>query len=146
MPIRPENRARYPKNWKSEVVPRIRLRSGNRCECTGQCGGHVGRCERLHGEFGYRDEEGMWVRLAKAAPYLDMRAEVAHLVDGYKVVQIILTVAHLNHTPEDCSDENLLHCCQRCHNRIDRAHRIGNAQRTVKAKKAIGDLFCDPTG
>jgi hypothetical protein len=27
----------------------------------------------------------------------------------------ILTVHHLNHTPADCSDENLLTCCQRCH-------------------------------
>ena len=42
MPIKKENRARYPKNWKSEIVPRIRARSGNRCECTGQCGiGHT---------------------------------------------------------------------------------------------------------
>jgi hypothetical protein len=32
MPIRPENRARYPSNWKREVVPSIRSRSGNRCE------------------------------------------------------------------------------------------------------------------
>lgn len=30
MPIRPENKDRYPKNWKSEIVPRIRERSGNR--------------------------------------------------------------------------------------------------------------------
>lgn len=32
MPIRPENRARYPKDWKTAIVPAIRLRSGNRCE------------------------------------------------------------------------------------------------------------------
>lgn len=32
MPIRPENRARYPKDWKSCVVPAVRQRSGNRCE------------------------------------------------------------------------------------------------------------------
>lgn len=31
MPIRPENRARYPKNWK-EIVAAVRERSGNRCE------------------------------------------------------------------------------------------------------------------
>jgi hypothetical protein len=31
MPIRPENRARYPKHWK-EIVAQIRERSGNRCE------------------------------------------------------------------------------------------------------------------
>jgi hypothetical protein len=30
LPVRPENRARYPKNWK--IVARIRTRSRNRCE------------------------------------------------------------------------------------------------------------------
>lgn len=31
MPIKPENRARYPSNWKA-VVEQVRARSGNRCE------------------------------------------------------------------------------------------------------------------
>ena len=31
MPIRPENRARYPKHWKS-IVSEVRARSGDRCE------------------------------------------------------------------------------------------------------------------
>lgn len=31
MPIRPENRARYPKDWKA-IVEQVRERSGNRCE------------------------------------------------------------------------------------------------------------------
>jgi hypothetical protein len=31
MPIKPENRARYPKNWKA-IVAEVRERSGNRCE------------------------------------------------------------------------------------------------------------------
>lgn len=32
MPIRPENRHRYPKDWKTAIVPAVRDRSGNRCE------------------------------------------------------------------------------------------------------------------
>ena len=31
MPIRPENRARYPRNWR-DIVEQVRARSGNRCE------------------------------------------------------------------------------------------------------------------
>lgn len=31
MPIKPENRARYPKDWK-EIVAKVRERSGDRCE------------------------------------------------------------------------------------------------------------------
>lgn len=32
---------------------------------------------------------------------------------------VVLTVAHLNHTPEDCRDENLAALCQKCHNSYD---------------------------
>jgi hypothetical protein len=31
MPIRPENRRRYPKDWKA-IVAQVRERSGDRCE------------------------------------------------------------------------------------------------------------------
>ena len=34
MPIRPENKARYPKNWP-EISARIRARAGNKCEDCG---------------------------------------------------------------------------------------------------------------
>ena len=114
MPIRPENAARYPKNWKSEIVPRIRERSGNRCECTGQCGiVHIPfRCEAINGE--------------------------PHPVTNSKVV---LTVMHLDHTPEHCSDDNLLHGCQACHNRYDAPMRRKGIAERSKAAKAVGDLF-----
>lgn len=32
MPIRAENKDRYPKDWKTVIVPAVRERSGNRCE------------------------------------------------------------------------------------------------------------------
>lgn len=55
MPIRPENRARYPKNWR-EISHRIRFdRAQQRCECLGECGRgtHEGRCPNRHGEPAY---------------------------------------------------------------------------------------------
>ncbi|MDQ5904731.1 MAG: hypothetical protein QG672_2325 [Pseudomonadota bacterium] len=123
MPIRPENRSRYPKNWKSEIVPRIRARSGNRCECTGQCGGaHTGpsdgtligrRCSRLNG-----------------MP-----------IDAIEGQKIVLTVAHLDHQPENCADDNLLHLCQRCHNRYDAPMRRRGIAERARAQRASGDLF-----
>lgn len=108
MPIRPENRARYPKNWKSEIVPRIRARSGNRCEflIDGV------RCDAVNGQ--------------------------PHPVTTSKVV---LTVAHLNHQPEDCADENLLHGCQRCHNRYDAPMRAAGIKERRRAAQAASDLF-----
>lgn len=45
MPIRPENRDRYPRDWK-QISERIRFeRAQGRCECEGECGRgtHTGR-------------------------------------------------------------------------------------------------------
>lgn len=95
MPIRPENRALYPDDWK-DISAHIRFeRAEGRCECTGECGEHDGqRCEARHGE--------------------------AHPVTGAKVV---LTVMHLDHDPTNNDPENLMAGCQKCHNRYDADHR-----------------------
>jgi hypothetical protein len=112
MPIRPENKDRYPKNWSSEIVPRIRKRSGGRCECRGECGKkHSGRCGWRNGAI---KESG---------------------------AKIVLTVAHLDHQPEHCDDANLLHMCQGCHNRYDASTRRAGIQARARAKRASGDLF-----
>lgn len=89
MPIRPENRARYPKNWR-EISLRIRKRARQRCECTGECNIAHGRCKARNGK-----------------PHPDTGSIV------------VLTVAHLDHQPENCADDNLKAMCQRCHNRMD---------------------------
>lgn len=101
MPIRPENKARYPKDWKA-ISAKIKARSGGRCECHGECGlHHDRRCEELHGQ------PAKWAK-----------------------GKVILTVAHLDHTPENCGDDNLKAMCQRCHLRYDvDHHRQGIAQR-----------------
>ncbi|HUX70457.1 MAG TPA: hypothetical protein VMV41_08105 [Cellulomonadaceae bacterium] len=99
MPIRPENRDHYPADWP-DISLRIRHeRAGDRCECHGECGrpgSHLdldGRCQNRNGK----------------------RA----VGTGSRVV---LTVAHLNHTPEDCTDTNLAAMCQGCHLHYDRDH------------------------
>ena len=115
MPIRPENRARYPKDWKA-ISHRIRHeRAGSRCECIGQCGlDHGERCAAIHGE--------------------------AHPTTGSKVV---LTTAHLADPIEDCSDENLRAMCQQCHNRYDMPSRRAGMRERQWANQ--GKLFAEPT-
>lgn len=117
MPIRPENKARYPKDWK-QIVVRIRDRSGDRCECLGECGSgleeHGGRCPAKNG--------------------------LPHPLTKSKVV---LTVAHLDHMPENCGDENLRHMCQRCHNRYDMPERRRGIKERARQGRAEGDLFDD---
>lgn len=151
MPIRPENAARYPKDWKTVVVPRIRARSGNQCECTGQCGRHhfdphpdiseaipAIRCQARNGDVGYHGPTGRW----HDWPTHEL-GEVMETKDGidYRCIKVVLTVMHLNHDPADCRDENLLHGCQGCHNRYDAPVRAAGIKARRRAARASGDLF-----
>ena len=101
MPIKPENKSRYPKNWK-EIRERILKRANNRCEF----------CGVENHTYRYNPKTGK---------------------DAY----IVLTIAHLDHTPENCSDDNLKALCQRCHNQYDAEHR----KQTRKGNSADGASF-----
>lgn len=108
MPIRPENRGRYPKDWK-QIRERILARAGNRCE----------------GSPAYPD--------CRAINGMELR----RLDRGI----VVLTIAHLDHTPENCDDDNLRAWCQRCHNTYDAPMRAAGVKARAKAKLAVGDLF-----
>ena len=103
MPIRPEERDRYPANWK-QISREVREASGWQCE--------------------------------GSPDYPDCRAENGqpHPVTGSKVV---LTVAHLDHTPENVDRSNLKAWCQRCHLNYDKEHHA----QTRRRRLALGDLF-----
>ncbi len=105
MPIKKENRDRYPKNWK-KIADSIRERAGHICE--------------------------------GSPAFPDCRAENGkpHPVTGSKVV---LTVAHLDHTPENCNSDNLKAWCQRCHLVYDAKHHAANAAVTRALKKAAAN-------
>lgn len=117
MPMKKENRSRYPINWPS-ISHRIRfLRAKGRCECLGECG-------RPHDNFHMKGKEGT----------LDQRTERCTAVHGREAPftgsLVVLTVAHLNHRPHDCRDENLAAFCQRCHLAYDAEHHKANAAAT----------------
>ncbi|MGE0333186.1 MAG: hypothetical protein AB7P37_21105 [Ramlibacter sp.] len=44
-----------------------------------------------------------------------------------KIIRIVLTVAHLDHTPEHCDDDNLRAWCQRHHLAYDQKHHLTTA-------------------
>ncbi len=130
MPIKPENRRRYPPNWP-EIRERIRARSSNRCEW----------CGVENGAVGYREDDGRFVMLGRSPVEASMACEAAES-DGRKVIRIVLTVAHVHdHSPENCTDDNLAHLCQRCHNRHDKDMRQRHAAATRREGLAISDLF-----
>ena len=103
MPIRPENKARYPKDWKA-ISLSIRERAMQRCE----------ECHASNGE--------------------------PHPVTRSKVV---LTVAHLDHQPENCAPSNLRAWCQRCHNRYDAPMRRAGIKERARLAMAAADLFAE---
>jgi len=108
VPIRPENRARYPKTWRA-MVAQAAHRSGGRCECDGKCGlSHEGgRCDAVNG--------------------------LPHPVTGSIVV---LTLAHEHGVPlEETSIERMFHACQRCHNRYDAPMRAKGIKERKEAER-----------
>lgn len=107
MPIKPENLARYPANWK-QIRAEVLERASNRCE--------------------------------GSPNFSDCRVEnySIHPETGSKVV---LTIAHLDHTPENCELANLRAWCQRCHLNYDHEHHQQNAYATRRAGKAAAELF-----
>lgn len=119
MPIRPENRHRYGKDWP-EFSRHIRFdRAGGQCECYGECGrrthDHEGRCPNRHNSPAYGTGSN-----------------------------VILTVAHLCHTPE-CR-EHVKAMCQGCHLHYDREHHAKTRAATARAEALAagqGELHLD---
>lgn len=137
MPIRPENRDRYPADWPA-ISARIRAREGNACKW----------CDVHNHELGGRDATGRW---HAAEPTGDnglrlqwpREGDEAWCVGGHwlRIVRIVLTVAHLDHQPENCADDNLAALCQRCHNRYDAAHRKAGIFERSRVGNVVADLF-----
>ena len=118
MPIRESEKSRYPKDWP-KISMRIRKRSEGRCECEGECG-------RVH-ECGGHDE-GLCICDGRC---FERHGRLAREFRG----NVVLTVAHLDHRPENCDPSNLKAMCQRCHLRYDREHHMKNARATRERKK-----------
>lgn len=141
MPVRPENKARYPKEWPA-ISAGIRVRAGNKCE----------GCGVENYALGGRDDAGRWCKARptgtdgmaltwpRPGDYEWCETPCGALV-RLRIVRIVLTVGHLNHRPEDCRAENLKCWCQRCHNRYDAAERQRGRQTRARLQCALGDLF-----
>ncbi len=128
MPIKPENRARYPKNWKA-IRAHILERAGHKCEGSPA----FPDCRIPNG----------WLRNNNTGEVTNdgLVAEAWSLADGNSVTRIVLTIAHLDHTPENCADDNLKAMCQKCHLTYDAKLHAQNANETRRKGKAVTDLF-----
>lgn len=102
MPIKTENKVRYPRNWSDISRGIIHDRAGNKCEVCG----------------------------AVNHSWVNKHTRQICLQDEDNSVRIVLTTAHLDHQPENCSHDNLKAMCQKCHNRYDVKHRASTRSNT----------------
>ena len=139
MPIRESEKARYPKDWKA-ISKRIRDNAGNRCE---QCQAENGTVIRRFQSEDYHFEHAYVTLNNEVFSAVNGRKLGMDYFDAYQVkdVRIVLTVAHLDHQPENCADDNLRAWCQRCHLAYDAKHHAKNGRETRQSRKAVGDLF-----
>lgn len=128
MPIKPENLSRYPKDWKA-IRAEVLERAGNKCE---QCAA-----------------PNYWIRNNRTDEVTDdgFVSEAWELADGDSITKIVLTIAHLDHTPENNGEPgnrpNLRAWCQRCHLAYDAEHHRKNSFITRRNRIGVNDLFED---
>lgn len=147
MPIRAENRRRYPADWP-DISARVRAEAGEKCEW---CGVH-------NGAMIYRGSDNQGVVSIPAYRYAgapafeaSYHAQTGEIIPGScwdtfdarlgAPARVVLTVAHLDHQPENCARENLRALCQGCHNAYDAPTRRRGIAERAKAARAVGDLF-----
>jgi len=127
--------SKYPPNWKTEIRPRILKRAGNCCE----------KCGVENGAVGWRGGDGSFVL---APDYAKVKATGGGFYvtgfadpkdhDGRMV--IVLTIAHLDHDPENhnVQDDRLAALCQYCHLRYDAAEKARKRKAKADAMKSAG--------
>lgn len=137
MPIKPENKTRYPKDWKAIRV-RILQRADDKCE----------QCQVPNGQLiarGQGRDAGTYM-LVGGTVFCDTTGEKLGICRGTdyhskSFTKIVLTIAHMDHALVDHSDGNLKALCQKCHLGHDRQQHIESRRKTKKESKANGDFF-----
>lgn len=119
----PINYKTYPRNWKSEIVPRILKRADYKCEQCGRLQGYLVRSFKVD-----------CIRKRKRVYRQEWDYQQAWN-EGGKMVRVILTVAHLDHDHWNFSvkDDRLRSMCQLCHLRYDAQHKADNRTRNLAA-------------
>jgi hypothetical protein len=116
---------KYPKNWLSEIRPRIMKRADNTCECEGCNFKHleevwaVRHKGKTTGWFRNFDEANLHPKTIESKR--NKASGKVELIPNPKKVKVVLTIAHLDHdeTNHDVKDERLMAMCQICHLRYD---------------------------
>ena len=118
MPIHPDLKPLYPKDWDSISAA---VKAEQNCKCA-ECGVP----DRVH-VFRFSQDANSW-KLVN-----DLKA---HEFPKGAPTFIVLTTAHLDQNPANNTRENLTALCQMCHNRLDGPHRAH--RRRIRHDKKVG--------
>jgi hypothetical protein len=140
MPIRPENLHRYPKDWP-QIRQRILERARHCCEGSPA----FSDCRVANYAWGYW-VDGSFQRVNKQAVIDAVRVGREWVkppvqFGEHRIIEIVLTIGHLDHVPEHCDPANLRAWCQRCHLQYDARHHAQTRYRTRREGRAAEDMF-----
>ncbi|WP_159479790.1 hypothetical protein [Chryseobacterium sp. 18068] len=130
--------SKYPKNWKSEIRPRILDRANHSCE----------KCKVPNYTLIIRGMKG------ENEVYQNMDGIIYNCTNGERMgedylgnlkkareVKVVLTIAHLDHNTTNNDDANLRAYCQKCHINHDKDFHLKNRARTNEIRKGMQSLF-----
>ncbi len=131
----PINYSDYPPNWKTEIVPHIRARAGDRCEW---CGVKNHSIIRRNGNDTYTEI----IAAEEAIEYLRSNGGTLYLkAAGF--TYIICTTAHVGenkHNKMACAENDLAYLCQKCHLGYDLPDHIRHRRENREKKLGILSL------
>jgi len=144
MPISADLRQYYGRAWRKDIRPRILGRAQDACECCGKPNHRL--IWTLPGGRWYCRDWKRW--RAPGTELVDLRPprERGVFVDGpdmsmsfvplpCRIVEIVITIAHVNQIPGDDRDDNLAALCQFCHLWHERMQHARNARVTRCIRK-----------
>lgn len=114
----PIDYSKYPKDWKSGIVPRILYRANNCCEnCRLENGQSVYSVGLKILDYNKYKVKRIWLTNESDITRI---AVFQHWEDP-KWIKVVLTIAHLDHdeTNHDVKDDRLAAWCQYCHLNYD---------------------------
>ena len=125
----PIDYSKYPLNWLTKIRHEILERADNKCEFCGVENHATILRGKRNGIEVYQTDDGK-IFNAENSEYItsDYLGEI-ECSEKAKAINIVLTIAHLDHDTTNNDPENLKALCQRCHNRYDIKQRVHNRKK-----------------
>lgn len=97
-----KNKSLYPENWNDEIRPAILKRDNKTCQ----------HCGIKHRSYILIDQNNKVIKIDKQECD-ELRAA------GYRAYRVFLQVAHKDNIKSNCTPDNLISLCNRCHYLMD---------------------------